>query len=272
MRIALVALALAGIAYATCRGRDQPPVVVATFNIEDFPKDDRQVTAAFDEIAALGASIVAVEEITDPERFAGAAHSRLGADWQFVSAPDDKSHRLGVLFDHRRWTLRSRRIHDGTRLGGHLPVFEVRLAPVDGGSVVRVYVVHLKSGAEGRGVRVRQLAALDGIVRAAGGTGERVVVLGDFNATEPGDRTDLARLAKATGLAWATEPLACTAFWDRFDGCPTSRLDHVLIWSAPSRVVVAGACASEGCAWHDRCPLYADEVSDHCPVVVTIDR
>jgi endonuclease/exonuclease/phosphatase family metal-dependent hydrolase len=97
-----------------------------------------------------------------------------------------------------------------------------------------------------------------------------VVVLGDFNATTGGDRADLAALARAAGLVWATEPLACSAFWDRDDGCPSSRLDHVLTWAAPASVAAAGACATDGCAWHDRCPLYADEVSDHCPVVVSV--
>jgi len=95
------------------------------------------------------------------------------------------------------------------------------------------------------------------------------VLLGDFNATEIGDRDDLALLARDMNMVWASEPLACTAFWSREDSCPRSRLDHVLTWTAPATIEIAGACAREGCDTQARCPIYAHEVSDHCPVIVT---
>ena len=258
-----------------CTGPRPDALRIATFNIEDFPKDDRQVAGAFTEIAATRASIVAVQEIGDAGLLRAAAHARLGRAWQFVH--EDASpgaawqrHDLGVLFDGARWTLRSTRVHDETRLGGrHKPVFEVRLAPAGGGPIVRVLVVHLKSGSEGREVRARQYAALARVARDATASGERVIVLGDFNATEPADRGDLARLAAATGLTWASAPLACSAFWARDDGCPRSRLDHVLTWAPPARIEALGACATEGCEWQASCPVYARQVSDHCPVVVT---
>lgn len=91
--------------------------------------------------------------------------------------------------------------------------------------------------------------------------------MGDFNATEASDRDDLAALARGTGLTWASEPLACSAFWERLDDCPTSRLDHVLTWRDPASVVARGAC-EEGCDRRDSCPLYRREISDHCPVTV----
>ncbi len=175
------------------------------------------------------------------------------------------------MFDRAAWTLASVQIHDETRLGNNKPVLDVRLRG-PGGDVVRVLVVHLKSGTPGRDVRARQHSALVPIVRAAVASGDRVVVMGDFNATEDADRADLASLARATHLAWATEPLACSAFWRREDGCWRSRLDHVLTFAPPSAVAVAGACATEGCERQDRCPLYVREVSDHCPVVVTLSR
>lgn len=241
---------------------------VATFNIEDFPQHEAQVAGAFAELGKLDASIVAVQEIMEPARFERELHARLGADWAFVHTSDG-SHELGVMFDRDTWRLVSMRIDDDTRLGGnHKPVLEVRLRHAD--EIVRVMVVHLKSGTPGRDVRARQHAALAPLVRAAAASGDRVIVMGDFNATEPADREDLARLARTAHLAWATESLACTAFWRREDGCWRSRLDHVLVTGAPSSVAVAGACATEGCDRQDRCPLYVRDVSDHCPVVVTV--
>ncbi|MBX3162294.1 MAG: endonuclease/exonuclease/phosphatase family protein [Deltaproteobacteria bacterium] len=279
-----IAVLLVAIALHALRSRTdgpRPPLRFATFNIENYPKNDRQVDAAFREIAALGASFVAVQEIVDPELFARTAQVELGLTWELVhasTAPRGEERRLmvqhlGVLFDRAAWTLASTAVHDGTRLeqGRYKPVLEVRLAPRGGGDVVRVLVVHLKAGGDDRAIRARQYAALAAIVRAARSSGERVVVLGDFNATDDaGDRDDLAALAARTDLRWLTESLACSAFWDRADGCFRSRLDHILA-SEPAREVTAtGACATSGCAMEPSCPRYIDDVSDHCPVVAEL--
>jgi endonuclease/exonuclease/phosphatase family metal-dependent hydrolase len=97
------------------------------------------------------------------------------------------------------------------------------------------------------------------------------VVLGDFNAThDEHDRADLAALAKHTDLVWTTEPLACSAFWRRDDGCPSSRLDHIVAWQT-GKVTAFGACATHGCEWKESCPVYREHVSDHCPVVLQLD-
>ncbi|NVB85507.1 MAG: hypothetical protein HOV81_44495 [Kofleriaceae bacterium] len=272
-------LALLAIGVARCECVDdgaREPIRFATFNIEDFPKDERQVDGAFAEIRALGASFVAVQEIGDPGLFAREATARLGPRWQLVSidarpiGETRPGYHIGVLFDGARWAYAGMRTHDGTRVNLRLmPTLEVRLR--QGDRFVRVLVVHFKSGTEGRSSRVLQFAALREIVREVQKSREPVVVLGDFNATEEGDRDDLAALAKVAKLSWATEPLACSAFWRRQDGCPRSRLDHVLMWAPPIDVHAAGACATDGCEWQASCPLYARAISDHCPVVVDVE-
>lgn len=280
MRWWIVVAVLAAIAMTSrCRCDDPKParLRIATFNIEDFPKHARQVDRVFDEIAKLDAGIVAVQEIIDHELFATAARRELGSRWSFVhvdtaplGAPGPyPSHHLGVLFDRTRFTLVSVAVHDETRLvgGRQKPTLEVRLQPATG-AIVRVLVVHLKAGGEGRPIRARQLRALAEIARTAQRSGDRVVVLGDFNATADEDRTDIAALVRYAELSWTTERLACSAFWSRDDGCPRSRLDHVASGMRARSVTAAGACATEGCGWQDRCPLYAEQVSDHCPVVV----
>jgi endonuclease/exonuclease/phosphatase family metal-dependent hydrolase len=248
------------------------PLRIATFNIEDFPRDADQIEAAFDEIERLDAGLVAVQEIDDGRAFAAATRRRLGDAWQFVQTDVRARWDVGVVFDRRRYSLVSTAVHDETARGGGKPTFEVRVAPVGGGAIVRVYVAHFKCCDEGRPLRVRQHAALRALVSSARGRGERVVVMGDFNATSDDDRRDLAALADAAGLVWASEPLACTAFWRRDDACPRSRLDHVLTWEAPLAISAAGACATDGCETRDRCPLYVERVSDHCPVVTTLAR
>jgi len=268
----LVAIAVGAlVARASCRQPKPDRVTIATFNIEHFPKDARQVEGAFDEIAASRASIVAAQEITDPAVFLAAARRRLAPSWDFVHDHRriENHHHVGALFDRRVWRFVSSEVHDDTRLGRlDLPVLEVRLAPVDGGDLVRVLVVHLRSQTAGRPARARQHEVLAKLAAAARGSGERVVVLGDFNATEDGDRGDLAELARAAGLVWATRSLPCTAFWRRDDGCPRSRLDHVLTSEPPTRAIATGGCATDGCDRQDRCPRFAEQISDHCPVVV----
>jgi endonuclease/exonuclease/phosphatase family metal-dependent hydrolase len=281
-----IAIALALAARARCKGEPAPaaaaPVRFATFNIEDFPKDRRQVAGAFAEIARLDASFVGVQEISDPGLFAATARRTLGAGWQFVHVDSSPlggvraahaAHHLGLLVDTDRFRVVSTAARDEPRLGGrHKPALEVVLRPRADAPDLRVFVIHLKSGSEGRDVRARQLAALADVLRAARAAHprDRIVLLGDFNATEDGDRADIARVAARSDLVWATRDLACSAFWDRDDGCPRSRLDHVIAWAAPGEVRATGACASEGCDWQASCPLYAEQVSDHCPVVVTI--
>ncbi len=273
MKLRWAAIALLGLAALWRHHPAARPIRLATFNIEEFPKDARQIEGAFDEIARLDAGFVAVQEIHDGRVFADAARRRLGDTWQFVQAERGVKFDLGVVFDSSRFALVSTRVRDEARVGGNnKPAFEVRLAPADGGAIIRVIVIHFRCCTEGRLTRTAQHRALAGIVREAQRSGDRVVVLGDFNATDDGDRADLAALARDTGLVWATESLACTAFWARDDGCPRSRLDHVLTWEAPATVGAAGACATEGCEWQDRCPLYREQISDHCPVVVTLDR
>src|SRR3954452_11894079 len=90
--------------------RSEPPALrIATFNIEDFPKNPAQVRGAFAELGQTHASIIAVQEIDDPAVFARAAHEYLGASWQFVPsgwtpALDHPRH-LGVAFDSTRFQL-----------------------------------------------------------------------------------------------------------------------------------------------------------------------
>jgi endonuclease/exonuclease/phosphatase family metal-dependent hydrolase len=267
------------VAVRHCGGDKRPPLAgrVATFNIEHFPKDQRQIDGAFDELIATGASVIAVQEITDPVVFMATVHERFNEYWGFVhDDPHDglvgAQHYLGVLYDKSAWEMTGQYTHDDTRFGGYdLPILEVRFWEVDGndtGRAMTVFVVHFRPGTDGRAVRHKQFAALAKVIARERITDDTITVMGDFNATEPGDRDDLAALARGADLRWASEPLACTAFWDRDDGCPRSRLDQVLISARPREVSVGGACATEGCERQDSCPAYVDEVSDHCPVVV----
>ena len=129
-------------------------------------------------------------------------------------------------------------------------------------------MVHLKSGGDHAHVRRAQLRQLAGIVSDAHDSWDEVLVLGDFNATGDEDRQNLERFARDVRMTWASEPLLCTAYWNRRDGCRGSRLDHVMSRRAPEDVTARGPCESIGCEPGDHCPTFHREVSDHCPVTV----
>ena len=134
-----------------------------------------------------------------------------------------------------------------------------------GGRSITLLVAHFKAQTAGRPTRAEQHRALIGAVRDVRESEPNLIVMGDFNATEPADRDDLAELASSTDMQWATSALPCSAFWQREDDCPISRLDDVLSWQVPVSVTAHG-----GCEARDQCPLYAKVVSDHCPVVLEL--
>lgn len=263
--ILVVVLALFALVARACTA----DVRVATFNIENFPRDEHQVRGAFAAIRELDAPVVAVQEITDPALFERAAREELGDAWRFVHDGSDHVQHVGVLYDSARFELAYARTHDEIRLGARgKPALEVRLR--GGARALRLFVVHLKAGGGFAHVRREQLRQLAAIVEDAVESWDEVVVLGDFNATGDEDRRNLARFADVTGLTWSSEPLACTSYWNRTDGCRGVALDHLFTREAPDDVRARGPCEEIGCAPSDRCPTFHREVSDHCPVTADL--
>lgn len=252
---------------ARCSTRE---VRVATFNIENYPRDTRQEHGAFAALRALDAPVVAVQEITDPAAFARAARAHLGESYRFVHDDAGNRQRVGVLYDGARFDLAYVRTHGATQLDPRdKPTLEVRLRRA-GARALRLFVVHLKAGGDCAHIRREQLRQLTPIVARAVDSWDEVIVLGDFNATGDEDRATLARFAAATGLTWASQGLACTSYWNRRDGCRGVPLDHVLTREAPRSIDARGPCEEIGCSPGDRCPAFHREVSDHCPVTVDL--
>src|SRR5262245_23818829 len=88
-----------------CTSDGEDRLRLVTFNIEDYPKSKRQEEAASALMAGLDASVIAVQEITEPERFADAARQHLGETWRFVHTGAGPSHRVGLLYDKERFRL-----------------------------------------------------------------------------------------------------------------------------------------------------------------------
>ncbi len=264
-----IAVALVLLSIGAWVARSDPPAgfpPVATWNIENFPREPTQPRRAAEAIGALGVPVVAVQEIRSPARLVGAIHDLLGTHWAFATHAGS-THRVGLLVDTRRYEVARVRVHDEVRvIRGGRPALEVELRPRDGGRPLAFFVVHLKSGPGGEAVRRAQLQALAPIVAAREGP---VTVLGDFNPVSDADRRDLDRFAIVTGLRWNSSGLGCTAYFPDHGRCRGVALDHVMS-DARGAVAARGACETVGCEPGDQCPT--GEVSDHCPVVFSPRR
>lgn len=247
---------------------------LATWNIENYPRNARQVEGAFAMIEELDVQAVAVQEITDPTHFAAQARARLGDHWHLVVPQPHATplQRVGLLVDTKTFKIDGVWVHDEVQIyPSAKPALEVRLVPRVGGRALRTIVVHLKATGTGIEIRKRQLQALQPILARAKLTGDRIALMGDFNSTSPQDRVHIESMAAATSTVWASRDLPCTAYWNRADGCIGSSLDQVVTSQAPAKILARGPCESEGCDRKDSCPTFHAEVSDHCPVVFELD-
>ncbi|KIG19295.1 hypothetical protein DB30_03851 [Enhygromyxa salina] len=271
-----VALPLAGLAIllfvGSQRACPEPGLRVATFNIRNFPESPGQIDGAFETIKALEVPVIAVQEINDPVAFAAAAKRQLGKSWRAEFGPYAGTERPllpGVLYNGYHYELDYARLHRGTQTkGSGRPVLEVRLFDRNGGPTLRVFVVHLRAGGDGVETRRAQLQVLTGIVRRSARGGDQVIVMGDFNSTGEVDRVNLGQFAGDTGLHWTTQELGCTAYWRPQNTCLGSALDHVFTSRPAGEAVARGPCESVGCEPGESCPVFYDQVSDHCPVTV----
>ncbi|MEL6348369.1 MAG: hypothetical protein AAFV53_34985 [Myxococcota bacterium] len=265
------AAAMALLAATLLFSRCPTPMRVATLNLENYPKHDRQGPAAMALIEDLGVAAVALQEITQPERLAAQARESLGPHWRFAWTNVGSRQRVGVLYDGSRLQVIDEIVHRETLLHrGAKPAYEVVVQPIGGGAPLHLITVHLKARDSGQPIRAKQLAALRPILKQRMEEGKRVVLMGDLNSTGEADRRLLDTLARDAEMSWGSRGLPCTSYWARKDGCLGFALDHVISWAAPRAVDVGGACESDGCRPGEQCPIYYGEISDHCPVIVDL--
>ncbi|NUO52460.1 MAG: hypothetical protein HOV80_26730 [Polyangiaceae bacterium] len=239
----------------------------ATFNIENYPKSDRQEEAALDLISSMDVGAVALQEITDPDRLRAAAKDRLGESWDVI-ATDRPKQKIALLVDRSAWTIHAAKTLPHTEVyAGAKPTLEVEMESALG--TVHLFVVHLKAGGDGASTRAAQLRALAPYVARAARV-ESIVVAGDFNATGPSDLEAIGAFARETGLFHTSKDVPCTSYWSRRDGCVGVALDHVLSSRPEAGAEALGPCRDEGCDHRSSCPVYREEVSDHCPVAFDI--
>ena len=149
-------------------------------------------------------------------------------------------------------------------------------------------VVHLKAGGSSTSYRKRaqQYKMLQSIYKQYEQKYSRIVMLGDFNTTGFDDRTEDYDhfMSMVTGMnAYdSSQNIACTSYWsgnswdDNIE--EPSLLDHILLSndlsnSKKMQFRVGAHCKQVSCAeaTYDDLGVTYQNVSDHCPISVTIE-
>jgi endonuclease/exonuclease/phosphatase family metal-dependent hydrolase len=264
---------------------------VVTWNLRHFEGDPEKhdLDRLVDQLEALDADIVAVQEIEDP-----GALAELLPRWELaISEHGGRGHqKVGVLYDpatvealdepreHRRLTMKGR----------VRPGYSLHLRGREAGPDLFVFVVHLKAMPKGHALRREQWRLLQAELRPLVERDGDVIVLGDFNATGPegGEARDeleaLERSLAAIDLRRVRVEGGCTAYWDgpRRDAWKEpSLLDLIFVRDLSESLHApvaypAGHCQRHACDSFRSTDAYPDpdfeRVSDHCPVAIDLLR
>lgn len=253
----------------------------------------------------LNADVLAVQEVLNTPQAARAWQTVLeslddatGDTWQWTPQPCGKSesHKIGFLWNSNRvavtqvtslWPFNVRAQSDrnpceGRLRPGHYGYVQSRQ---EFGADFHLIALHLKSGPTVSALadRQRALNRIDQAVSRFLAADQDVVILGDFNTMGAGDNASRRREIKYLQRMVAKEkpgfqdlPLnpPCSHYFRGRGGW----LDHVLVNTDVAEVRTRSARVTGYCAQHACRRIKGDypsayqQLSDHCPVVMTIDN
>lgn len=156
----------------------EPELVIASWNLQQFPLAEGTLEAAAREIARLDADVVAIQEVADADAFQRLAdalpeHEGLLAEPGWYTG-------VGLLF--RRGLVRPLEVESlFTDDSSAFPRPALRLKASVGSRVLTFIVVHLKAQVDAASQARRRAACkkLEALIDTR--PGEEIVVLGDFN-------------------------------------------------------------------------------------------
>ncbi len=275
-------LLVAAAAYALMPRREQG-LRVATFNIRGFGRENTDEDRLVEILDGLGADVLAVQEIQDPERFARVVGRMRGRRAVALSRCGGRSDmRVGFVWDAERVAFAGSDEFPelapdrdgGCRLGqrpGLLGYFRA------GNSSFELLVVHLaaRGDPEMAALRRRQWERAFAIAATRRAP---LAILGDTNSTgflddKYGERSFLRERAARAGMRIVTEGLPCSEYFSVGNTLQPSMLDHVVVtpdFPARGGAHVGGYCVETACRPLDARDVPWDHVtvSDHCPVSV----
>ncbi len=247
---------------------------IATFNLEGFPKEGyTSVAAVASLIKALDPDVVALQEMASEADFnrllqllkgwKGQYYLKNNADWNLAWLC--KNAETEIV------TASARLLFEGESRAFPRPPFEIEIRHKPLGLELLLINLHLKccGGAENENSRRSASEMLKGYLDSER-SGDRVVVLGDFNdeigSSQAGENPFLNFVDDPAGYLFADMAIARgSALWWSYPSYP-SHIDHILVTNElfslvdTVMVVKAGPCY----------PDYEAHISDHRPVVVKL--
>lgn len=276
-----------------------------TYNIRNFDYDERSHVPTnknklYETLEEMNFDFLNVQEIHEKEVFKSFIDRSFNGRYDVALSKCGGAHgqRLGFVYDKSLFELvnfkEDLRVtnpfspSNGTCYEGSRPLAIGTFKNKKSNKTFVAISVHLKSGGQERSIRKRfkQLEIINQVIKEHKQRGlENFVVMGDFNSTEYIFRgrvqNEFAQMAKKMNLDDVTSGLACTAYWwgGRRDGKQhPSQLDHILVSGdfnkgASVSTKTYGHCAKLACqvTRDERMGASYDEVSDHCPIVSTLE-
>jgi endonuclease/exonuclease/phosphatase family metal-dependent hydrolase len=270
------------------------PALSGRYEDIDDTKPEAHVRAVAEAIRRLDADILALQEVESEsvvralrdEHLAGMGYDHLVS----IDAGDPRGIEQALLSrfpvsDVENWPRRplagmhpekwgnAENWHAGEPITFHRSPLRVTVEIPGSGGGLTLYIVHAKSGRPGEYWRIAEAEGLVTLLREAGGTpGERIAILGDFNAFV---RDPSVQVYAGAGF---TDGLADVADGsDRFVTHHSGRrIDHILVNAELGGALVPGSGfvlgtpgLPEGFDWRD--PWRPDGyASDHYPVAVDV--
>ena len=221
-----------------------------------------------------------------------------GDVWQWTPQPcgKSKSHKIGLLWNSSRvtitqvkslWQFNVRARSDQTPCEGRLRPghYGYVQSRHESGADFHLIALHLKSGPTVSAVEARQRALnrIDQTVRQFLATDHDVVILGDFNTMGAGDNASrkselkyVRRMVTKEKPGFQDLPLKppCSHYFRGRGGW----LDHIMVNTDMAEVHtksarVTGYCVQSACRRiQGDYPAAYQRLSDHCPVVMTIEN
>ncbi len=249
-------------------------VDIATWNIENFPKNPATPEVMADLIASLDLDLIAVQEIEDEAAFDQLVSRLRGYDGVLSTHTygNGTYQKIGFIYRSALLEVTSvRRLFDNAGYEFPRPPLEVEVGVVGTNVTFVAIAVHLKAGFGGEDRERRELATAlleDYVAGLVGGEGDAdVVVLGDFNevVTSAGGQATLAPWLDGASYHLHTQSLAEDG---DFSFVPSEALiDHVVSTSALSDELPADAQIPRLDQQYNG---YGNVISDHLPVVVAM--
>lgn len=274
---------------------------IGTYNIRNYDYDSREKVSTNNTelekiIRSANPDLLAVQEIVKYDRFERFISKNLSEYQTIIARCGGRGkQRPGMLYRSSSvellWSKEDSRLNDRKNCeDGVRPALIAKFRHKKTGMEFIALSVHLKAGSQDENIeqRFKQLAILSQIlkeIRQEHGT--NVALMGDFNSTEynryGNNYQRFKTFVEVNKLIDFSQELKCTAYWwgGRDNGTEeSSLLDHVMFSQEMARqfrqktTSLYSHCQKVSCddVSAETLGLSYKQVSDHCPVVASVQK